>query len=107
MLYFLFCKESDLKRGPPPRYTNKLAESSVIRIVKENKNKIEPYAQLIEEALIQHNLLVVKKENQSTSFQCSEVTDSKMLDNTEDEEPTGTTQNSFRYLSFKPIYFSK
>ena len=37
MLYFLFCKE--------------------------NKNKIEPYAQLVEEALIQHNLQVVKKEN--------------------------------------------
>lgn len=55
MLCFLFNKELDLKNGSPPSYANKLAESSVIRIVKENKIKTEPYAQLVEEALIQHS----------------------------------------------------
>ena len=42
MLYYPFCKESDLKSGSAPSYINKLAEPGVIWIVNENRTKTEP-----------------------------------------------------------------
>lgn len=79
MLYYSFCKEPDLKSCYPPGYTNKIAKSGVIRIVDENRNNTERYTQLVEEAPIQRNVQVVNRENRSTSFQCSEGTNTVYL----------------------------
>ena len=49
MLYYPFWKESDLKSGSPSIYTNKLAEVDVLQIVNEYRQKVEPYADLVNE----------------------------------------------------------
>ena len=55
MLYYLFQKESDLKSGSAPSYTNKLSKVDILQIVNENGQKVKPYANLVDEALIRHN----------------------------------------------------
>ena len=61
MLYYLFQKESDLKTGSAPSYTNKWSKVDILQIVNENRQKVEPYANLVDEALIRHNTEVAEK----------------------------------------------
>ena len=55
LLFFPFRDENELKLGDPPSYANKLSQPCVIDIVNEKKASIEPYAELIDDALAQYN----------------------------------------------------
>ena len=52
MFYLLFCRESELKLGSTPSYTNKLAGEGVIEIVNQNRSKTEPYSELVDDASV-------------------------------------------------------
>ena len=94
MLYYPFRKESDLNSGSPPSYTNKLAEVEVLQIVNKNEQKVEPYADLVDEALIQHNIEVLHRENQS-------ITEESGLSDTGDiEETTEASENTIPDIPF-------
>ena len=45
-----------MKIGEPPSYTNKLAQPGVLEIINENKTCIEPFAFIIDDALIRYNV---------------------------------------------------
>ena len=101
MLYYPFRKESDLKNESPPSYTNKLAEVDVSQIVNENRQKVEPYADLVDKALIQHNIEVLHRENQSIAGE-SGLTDTGNI-----EETTGASENTIRDIPFHSQVFNK
>ena len=43
-------KENDLKSGNPPTYSNKLRESNMISLVNQNRDRVEPFATIIDNA---------------------------------------------------------
>ena len=94
MLYYPFRKESDLKNESPPSYTNKLAEVDVSQIVNENRQKVEPYADLVDEVLIQHNIEVLHRENQSIAGE------SGLTDTGDIEETTEASENTIPDILF-------
>ena len=79
ILYFPLIKELDFISSAPPSYINKLWGPGVVEIVNENRNKIEPYIQSVDEELIQHNMNVLSQENQSIDFEGSEAIDSRKI----------------------------
>ena len=64
MLYLPFRRESERKVSNPPSYTNKLGEPGVIEIVNQNRNKIEPYSELVHNALMYYNIDLRSTEEQ-------------------------------------------
>ena len=54
-MFFPFRDENELELGDPPSYANKRSQPGVIDIVNENKASIEPYAELVDDALAQYN----------------------------------------------------
>ena len=56
--------DASFKNGNPPSYTNKLGEPGVIEIVNQNRNKIEPYSELVHNALMYYNIDLRSTEEQ-------------------------------------------
>ena len=50
LMYYPFRKENDLKSGNPPTYSNKLGESNMISLVNQNRDRVEPFATIIDNA---------------------------------------------------------
>ena len=55
-LFYPFRSEIELKIGESASYTNKLAQPGVLEIINENKTGIEPFASIVDDALIQYNV---------------------------------------------------
>ena len=55
-LFYPFRNETELKAGDPELYANKLAQPGVLDIVNENKIRIEPDADIVEDALMRYNI---------------------------------------------------
>ena len=72
-----------------------MAEVDVLQIVNENGQKVEPYADLVDEALIQHNIEVLHRENQSIAGE------SGLTDTGDIEETTESSENTIPDIPFK------
>ena len=46
----VFRKENDRKSGNSPTYSNKLRESNMISLVNQNRDRVEPFATIIDNA---------------------------------------------------------
>ena len=55
-LFYPFRSEIEMKIGEPLSYTNKLAQPGVLEIVNNNKTRIEPFDDIVNEALIRYNV---------------------------------------------------
>ena len=55
-LFYPFRSEIELKIGEPLSYTNKLAQPGVLEIANNNKTRIEPFDDIVNEALIRYNV---------------------------------------------------
>ena len=94
VLCYPFRKESDLKSGTPLSYTNKLAEVDVLQIVNENRQKVEPHADLLDEALNQNDIEVLHRENQSIAGE------NGLTDTGDTEETTEASENTIPDITF-------
>ena len=102
MLYLPFRRESERKVSNPPSYTNKLGEPGVIEIVNENRNKIEPYSELADNALMHYNMELRSNEEQEPVLENYEIDDV-----TETEELTHNTQNVVDISILHQQYFHR
>ena len=75
LLYFPFRSESEFKVGHPPSYTNKLGEPGVTEILNQNRNKIEPYSELVDNALMDSNMELRGNEEQEPVLENYEIDD--------------------------------
>ena len=75
-------------------YTNKLAEVDVLQTVNENRQKVEPNADLLDEALSQNDIEVLHKENQSIAGE------NGLTDTGDTEETTEASENTIPDITF-------
>ena len=72
----------------PPSYINKLAETSAKEKLNQNKNKIEPNSDLVDNALMCYNMKFRSNEDQEPvleNYEIDNVNETKELtDNTQD-----------------------
>ena len=57
----------------PPSYTNKLAEPGAIEIVNQNRNKTEPYTELVDNALKHYNTEFRRNEDEELVLENYEI----------------------------------
>ena len=72
---FLFHRESEIQVGNPSSYTNTLGEPGVTEIVNQNRNKIEPNSELVDNALMHYNLELRSNEEQEPVLEHYEIDD--------------------------------
>ena len=89
-MYFPFRNEADLKLGT---YANKLSDTSVLEIVNSNRQKVEPYATVVDDAFRK-----VQEENQSNidpfGQQENEETYAELDEGMLDSEDEGNVEES-------------
>ena len=62
-LFYPFRSENELLAGNPPSYQSKLCEASVLEVVNSNKQKFEPFADIVDEAFANYNENLVNNQD--------------------------------------------
>ena len=63
LLFYPFRDEKDLLSGLPPMYQNKVQEEQVQDVIKINKMKFEPHGDLLNQAFVQLNEILINNQD--------------------------------------------
>ena len=98
-MFFPFRSESELSSGDPPLYSKKLSESGVLDLINANKMQIEPYNELVENALFYYHDSLNSNLDVFAQQENEEVEEELHQNNVEDNEISNNPHCDFNATS--------
>ena len=103
-MFYPFWSEDELQTGNPPTYHNTLAYPSVLSAVNKNRQKFEPYANIVEEAVANFNHNLQSNQDSYGQIENDKTEDTSFCDKKENATDANTNEYSavlFNALSNK------